>query len=169
MKAVAMTNGRPRAMTNAGDDDSVDDDDDDEDGKRERIRIARSGKQERTMTREKNVNDIGDKNSRIIFRLCSRSKEEETDEERSRTRLKTKTRESDELKFEEKEHRASEREIKSNVSSSRHKKKRSEKNEVNAIAGSKAPIVTFENVDEFIVDDESCHSLKSSVSRSSTF
>ena len=111
-----MTNGRPRAMTNAGDDDSVDDDDDDEDGKRERIRIARSGKQERTMTREKNVNDIGDKNSRIIFRLCSRSKEEKADEERSRTRLKTKTRESDELKFEEKEHRASEREIKSNVS-----------------------------------------------------
>ena len=78
-------------------------------------RIAKSRKQERTMTREKNINDIGGKNFRIIFRLCSRSKEKEVDEERSRTRSKTKTRENDELKFNEKEHRASEKDIKTKM------------------------------------------------------
>jgi len=78
-------------------------------------RIAKSRKQERTMTREKNVNDIGGKNSGIVFRLCSRSKEEEADEERSGTRSNTKTKANAELKFKEKEHRASEKEVKTKM------------------------------------------------------
>ena len=75
-------------------------------------RIAKSRKQERTMTIETKINPKEGENPSITFTSCSRSKEEEADEERSRTRSKTKTRENDKLKFEEEEHRASEKEVK---------------------------------------------------------